>query len=134
MRYLRTVASFEAQVRFAQDLTPVVAKSFVPFEMIEQWADWVPTSGTGYENVDLEWHAAPEFSRDEQAAILQFHSVWNDVADELNRLEASTGGLNGVECLKGEPFWQAFGAAASRALGVFERRGELTALAKLDET
>jgi len=101
--------------------------------MIEQWADWVPTTGVGYQNVDLEWHTDPEFTQDEQAAIVHFHKVWNEVAEKVSQHEDRVGGFCGIADLIEQPFWQTLMAEAARALQVFGKRGELLDFTAPDE-
>lgn len=81
-------------------------------EIMEIWADWVR------EPVE-EWYRPPTYTEDEQAAIIQFQAIWEDVADN------TPDPLPELDVVQRLPEWERLRSAAEEALGVFRTRGKL---------
>ena len=105
--YLEIAASVDEQRSYERNV-PIAQ---VPNEMINQWEDSVDSN-------DFGWYCPPVFSAEENAAIRQFHEVWNQVADETPNLMPYT-----IEAAISTEPWSRLVNAAQLALAVFERRG-----------
>lgn len=107
MEYLEIAASFSEQRRYA-DLVPQVN---VPYEVINQWQDWVP-SGT------FEGDASSgAFSDDEIAALVTYGEVWHETADSIPDDYPS------IELVQSLVPWQRLRSQAKETLRVLEIRG-----------
>ena len=121
IHYLVTAASSELQRKYEKSLRDAQAPGSVPTEMICRWEDV-------FRIEDVDWYIEPVFSADEQRAILNFHRVWDQVA------EATPDPMPpDIDDLLGTPIWQRLIDAAGEALAIFEIRGELLHLARIDE-
>jgi hypothetical protein len=107
IEYLGTASSYEEQREYERN-API---SHVPSEMINQWEDHV-------NGKTLSWFTEPVFSLAEQAAIKEFHSIWNRVADELPKM------LPPLSKLIATQPWERLRQGAELALKVFEARGK----------
>lgn len=109
IEYLELAASYEAQLAYEK----AVPFLHVPYEVINQWDDWVPSPPQEMVN-DLS-----VFSSVELRAIEDFHAVWEAavaaVGDDYPR-------LSDVQAL---PEWYRLREQAEVALRIFERRGKL---------
>ena len=101
---LELAGSFEAQLEYERNV-PFVN---VPYEVINQWEDWV--------------HRDPRLGvqlSDEVDAMATYRRVWSVVADAVPDDYPS---LADVQAL---PAWDQLRVAANVALGVFEIRGRM---------
>lgn len=75
IEYLELASSFALQREYQANVDAKAPYVDVPSEVINQWEDWVfdQELDTGY--------GAPTYTSEEHEAILEFHSVWNDVAE-----------------------------------------------------
>jgi hypothetical protein len=109
IEYLEVASDFAAQLEYQKNV-PI---AHVPSEVICEWNDWVNEQSQ-------PTFTEPVFTVEERAAIDQFHTIWDKVADEtpdpLPELEV---------LMKSEP-WRRLRDAASRALQVFEQRGRFS--------
>jgi hypothetical protein len=109
IEYFEVAASFDAQQKYARDV-PI---AHVPYEVINQWEDWVwkdPRSDPDLPTV---------YAADEVEALRQYQSVW-DVA--CRAVSDDFPSLDQVQAL---PEWEQLRQAAESALGVFARRGRM---------
>lgn len=110
IEYLELASSFEAQQVYERDV-PIV---HVPYEVINQWKDWV--------------HKDPREDRDlsdvydgaEVEAMCQFHAAWDDAVSAVSEDFPL---LSEVQAL---PEWYRLREAAASALSVFMRRGKMS--------
>jgi hypothetical protein len=110
IEYLELASSFEAQQEYERDV-PI---EHVPYEVINQWEDWV--------------HKDPREDRDlpdvydgaEVEAMCQFHAAWDDAASAVPNNYPS---LSEVQAL---PEWSRLRDTARSALSVFMRRGKMS--------
>jgi hypothetical protein len=109
IEYFELAASYESQLAYERDV-PI---AHVPYEVINQWEDWVPPAPMKMVN-DLR-----VFSTAELQAIEDFQPVWEATAaavpDDYPPLSA-------VQAL---PAWDELRRQALIALGVFQVRGKL---------
>ena len=113
--YLETAVSPSEQRKYESNLRSAGAPGCVPSEMIAQWEDWVRID-------DIGWYSEPEFSDEEQAAIVCFHEIWNQVANEIRYPLPST-----INELLGTQVWKRLMDGAEAALDVFIKRGHFLA-------
>jgi len=73
IEYLETASSYEEQLQYEANV-PIAN---VPAEMIEKWNDQV--------HLDLFDYRGPVYSAEEQAAIIRFNDIWNEVIEERPR-------------------------------------------------
>jgi hypothetical protein len=109
IEYFELAASYEAQLAYEQDV-PFV---HVPYEVINQWEDWVPAPPLTSVN-DLR-----VFSARELQAIEDFRPVWEATAAAIGNDYPT---LREVQVL---PEWRQLRQQAEVASRVFAERGEL---------
>jgi hypothetical protein len=85
----------------------------VPYEIINQWEDWVP------EDPRRSQALAAVYSPDEVQALRDYHGAWEIAADAIPDDYPS---LAAVQAL---PEWEQLTEAAASAGSVFARRGKL---------
>ena len=110
IEYLELASSFEAQQQYDRDV-PI---AHVPYELINQWEDWV--------------HKDPREDRDlsdvydgaEVEAMCQFHAAWEDAASAVANNYPP---LSEAQALTE---WDRLREAARSALSVFMRRGKMS--------
>jgi hypothetical protein len=112
--YLEVAASAAEQREYERNIIEAKSPGIVPVEMIEQWADQV-------READFDWYCGPVFSAEENAAIREFHLVWDKVADDTPDPMPYT-----IEGLIGTEPWDRLMEAAGKALNVFEQRGRFS--------
>lgn len=108
IEYFELASSFAAQHEY-QQAVPIV---HVPYEVIEQWQDWVP-------HLDLVLSTSKVYSADEVEALRRFQAVCDATADAIGYDYPS---LAAVQELRA---WQELRREAESALAVFARRGTL---------
>ena len=96
---LEITASYESQEKFGAD------------EVINMWEDWVDDDRIGK-------YVEPVFSKQEQACMIEYHNIWNYVADHTPQC------LPDISELKGNEYWLSLMATASKALSIFNQRGK----------
>jgi hypothetical protein len=109
IEYLELASSFEQQQEYEREV-PI---AHIPYEVINQWEDWV--------------HKDPREDRDlpdvydeaEIEAMRQFHTAWDDAASAVPNNYPP---LSEVQAL---PAWDRLRDAAGSALSVFMRRGKM---------
>lgn len=108
IEYLDLAASYEKQADYVAAAPPFVN---VPYEVINQWQDWVP--------LDPRTDPNPMnvLSADEIRAMCHFHATWEVVADAVPNDHPS---LSTVQELRE---WDLLRRAATRARAVFAMRG-----------
>ncbi|MCD1621355.1 hypothetical protein [Citromicrobium bathyomarinum] len=121
IQYLATAASPKLQRKYQKGLRDARSPGCVPTEMICRWEDV-------FQIEDADWYSEPVFSGDEQRAALNFHRVWDKVAEG-----APDPMPPDIDDLLGTAIWQELIDAAGEALAIFEKRGELLHLARIDE-
>jgi hypothetical protein len=108
IEYFELTSSFEAQREYER-AAPI---AHVPYEVIEQWQDWVP-------HLDLVLATSTVYSADECEALRQFQTVWdatvNAIGDDYPPLAL----------VQDQPAWQELRREAESSLAVFARRGRL---------
>lgn len=104
IEYLELAASYELQVQYERDV-PI---AHVPSEIICQWEDLSPV-----DRADDALHA-DLYSVDEAAAIREYHSVWNRVADQI------PSGFPTLKTVQTLTCWDDLRQAAISAGGVFK--------------
>jgi len=110
IEYLEPASSLEAQQQYERDV-PI---AHVPYELINQWEDWV--------------HKDPREDRDlsdvydgaEVEAMCQFHAAWEDAASAVANNYPP---LSEAQALTE---WDRLREAARSALSVFMRRGKMS--------
>jgi hypothetical protein len=110
IEYLELASSFEAQQEYERDV-PI---EHVPYEVINQWQDWVhkdPREGRDLSDV---------YAGAEVEAMCQFHAAWEFAASVVPNNYPL---LSEVQTL---PEWDRLRAAAASALSVFMRRGKMS--------
>ncbi|WP_421696983.1 hypothetical protein [Ancylobacter sp.] len=107
--YLELASSPDAQRAYERRVS--IAR--VPDELILMWEELGLAT-------DSDWYGEPEFSLAEQAAIRDFHQVWNAVSDEAPDPMPPT-----IDALIGTAVWQRLIDGARKALLVFAKRGRL---------
>ncbi len=107
---IELAGSFQSQLDYEKNV-PFVN---VPYEVINQWEDWV----RGDPRIDEQLSDA--LSNDELDAMADYQSVWNVVADAVPDDYPS---LADVQAL---PTWDQLRIAANVALIVFEIRGRMS--------
>lgn len=108
--YLKLASSYADQ----QDYAAAVPHVNVPYEIINQWQDWVPSGGF------VDGGPPGVFSEQESEALRAFGSVWDEVADEVPDSYPS------IEQMQALDSWQRLREAAAEALQVLEVRGQLS--------
>jgi hypothetical protein len=108
IEYFELASSFEAQREY-ELAVPIV---HVPYEVIEQWQDWVP-------HLDLVLATSTVYSADEREALRRFQAVW-DVTAAANGDDYPS--LSVVQDL---PAWQELRREAESSLAIFAQRGRL---------
>jgi hypothetical protein len=108
IEYLELASSYEDQREY-QSRVPI----HVPNEIVNQWEDWVQCPG------DLTF-SEPVFSAAERDAVVRFHAVWDEVANN------TPDPLPDVEDLFVTEEWRRLRDAALDALQVFRVRGKLS--------
>jgi hypothetical protein len=107
--YLELVASFADQVEYARTV-PFV---HVPYEVINQWEDWVITDPSRDSEI------SDVFTADEVATLGRFHETWEATVDAVPDEYPS---LAVVQVL---PEWERLRRDAESALTVLMRRGKM---------
>jgi hypothetical protein len=107
---LELAGSFEAQLDYEKNM-PFVN---VPYEVINQWQDWV----RGDPRIDEQLSDA--LSNDELDAMAEYQAVWDLVAEAV---PDDYPPLADVQAL---PAWDQLRIAANVALSVFEIRGRMS--------
>lgn len=116
--YLEIAASASEQRKYEDNLHNAGLSVGIPSEMMVQWEDWVRID-------DISWYSEPEFSEEEQAAIICFHEIWSQVADDIPYPMPST-----INELLGTQVWKRLMDGAEVALEVFKKRGHFLAEAE----
>lgn len=106
---LELASSFEAQLEYRNN-GPI---AHVPTEVIEQWADNMPSQRTDRQ---WEWDKVV-FSPGEREAIHTFHQTWDEVATATPTHEWT------LEQVQSDAGWARLRTAAASALKAFDRRG-----------
>lgn len=106
IEYLELAGSFEAQREYDR-----AAPIHVPYEVINQWQDWIPS---------LPWDLSDVYSAAEIEALENVQRVWADAADAVPDDYPT---LDSVQRL---PAWQRLRDEACAALEIFARRGRLS--------
>lgn len=88
------------------------AIAYVPYEVIEQWADWVP-------HLDLYLADSGAYSSAEVEEIRRFQVVWEATT------KAVPDDYPTLAHVQAMPAWEELRQAAESALAVFARRGRL---------
>lgn len=109
IEYLELASSFEEQREYEQ-AAPI---AHVPYEVINQWEDWVYTDPR--EDPDL----FDVYDTAEVAAMGQLHATWKDA---VTAVPDDYPPLSEVQTL---PEWGRLRDAAKSALSVFSRRGKM---------
>jgi hypothetical protein len=105
---LDTFASFEEQREYARRV-PIC---YVPYELINSWADWVDSPRpSGF--------IEPVFSLSERDAIERFYSYWLVASDALPK------DYPPLTEVQKAPYWAQLRDAAREAGAVFDVRGRL---------
>jgi hypothetical protein len=110
IEYLELASSFEAQQEYERDV-PIEP---VPYEVINQWEDWVHTDPR--EDRDL----SDIYDEAEVQAMCQFQVAWDDAASAVPNNYPS---LSEVQAL---PESDRLRESAGFALSVFTRRGKMS--------
>jgi hypothetical protein len=119
IEYLDVVASFDAQRTYEREAPAFVN---VPYEIINEWQDWVPEDrGTPATKV------LGVYSPDEVEALRSYQAVWEAAAAVVPKDFPS---LRDVQSL---PEWELLARAAAKAATVFQRRGKLPEDRRLSE-
>lgn len=108
IEYLELAASFEAQQEYER-VTPI---AHVPYEVINQWEDWVKDPRTDPDIADV--YDGPEVE-----ALCQFQAAWDAACAVVPDDYPS---LSNVQSLAE---WEQLRATAEAALSVFMRRGKM---------
>jgi hypothetical protein len=106
MEYLEIASSYEEQLQYEANV-PIAN---VPNEMIEQWSDQV--------HLELFRYCEPVYSAEEQAAIIRFNDIWQEVIEETPKI------MPPLVKLLGSPSWEKLRIGAEQALEVFRLRGK----------
>lgn len=108
IEYFELAGSNEVQRKYQEDV-PFVS---VPYEVIDQWDDWVRGDPPS------EWFATSAvFSADEADALGEFYDMWRSV-----HLPDDYPALSDVQAT---PDWGRLRSAALAAAAVFTRRGRM---------
>jgi hypothetical protein len=110
IEYLELAASFEEQREYERNV-PI---AYVPYEVINQWEDWV------YKDPRDDTNVLDVYDKAEVEAMGHFHAVWDDVASAVPNNYPP---LSEVQALSE---WGQLRDAAASALSVFMRRGEMS--------
>lgn len=108
IEYFELASSFGAQQEYERD-API---AYVPYEVIEQWADWVP-------HLDLYLADSGAYSSAETEEIRRFQVVWEATT------KAVPDDYPTLAHVQAMPAWEELRQAAESALAVFARRGRL---------
>lgn len=109
IEYFELAASYAAQREYEEAGPPHV---HVPYEVINQWEDWVP-------HLDLVLEGSKVYTPEEKKALSTFKAVWEMTAD------AVADDYPSLEAVQAMTEWKAMRREAESALGVFSRRGRL---------
>lgn len=110
IEYFEVAASYDEQATYEVEV-PIAN---VPYEVINQRKDWVPTDPrASVRNLEL-------YTSDEVDSLRQYQAVWERVADPIPDDYPS---LNRVQAM---PEWALLREAAESSLRVFARRGNLS--------
>lgn len=109
VEYLELASSFAAQVEYER-AAPI---AHVPYEVINQWEDWLPQGLPTVNNYPGVW------TNEEIEALNRFHVVWHETADAVPDDYPS------LHAVQGMPAWKRLRSEADAALAVFARRGKL---------
>lgn len=109
IEYLELAASFEDQLEY-QRRAPI---AWVPFEMINQWADWAGDGPPTLENQDSA------YTTGEVDAMRRFYDAWTAASEAL---PDDWPQLDEAHAL---PEWQVMATEAAATLEVFALRGRL---------
>lgn len=109
IEYFELASSFVAQAEYEEAAPDFV---HVPYEVIEQWQDWVP-------HLDLVLLESTVYTGEEVDAIRSFQSVWDATTDAIGD------DYPPLEAVQAMPVWEAMRREAESALAVFARRGRL---------
>lgn len=109
IEYFELASSYVAQNEYAKAAPPYV---HIPYEIIEQWEDWVP-------HLDLVLTDSNVYTSREKEVLSRFQSVWElttkAIGDDYPSLEA----------VQAMPAWEDMRLAAAAALAVLAKRGRL---------
>lgn len=109
IEYLELASSFDAQQQYERDV-PI---AHIPYEVINQWEDWVhkdPREGRDLSDV---------YDGAEVESMCQFHAAWEDAASAV---PDNYPPLSEVQAL---PEWERLRETARSALSVFMMRGKM---------
>jgi hypothetical protein len=109
IEYFELVSSFERQ----RDYERVAAHINVPYEIINQWEDWVP------ENPRVSVAHLGCYSAEEIQALRDYHAAWEVAAEAAPDTYPS---LTDIQTI---PEWTQLTEAARRGTSCFARRGKL---------
>lgn len=109
IEYFELASSYAAQEEYAEAAPPYV---HVPYEVIEQWEDWVP-------HLDLVLTDSQVYTPEEKETLSRFQSVWETAA------EAITDDYPSLDAVQATPEWEAMRCEAESALALLAKRGRL---------
>lgn len=109
IEYFELASSYIAQAEYAAAAPPYV---HVPYEVIEQWEDWVP-------HLDLVLTDSQVYTSEEKEALSRFQSMWETTADAI------TDDYPSLDAVQATPEWEAMRREAESALAVLAKRGRL---------
>jgi hypothetical protein len=109
IEYLELTASFEAQQEYERDVTI----AHVPYEVINQWEDWVGHDPRSNPDISAVYDGR------EVEAMCQFQSAWDVVVAVV---PDDYPPLSEVQAL---PEWEKLRTTAEAAVNVFMRRGKM---------
>lgn len=109
IEYFELASSYAAQAEYAEAAPPYV---HVPYEVIEQWEDWVP-------HLDLVLNDSEVYTSEEKDALSRFQAVWEAATDAIADDYPS------LDAVQASPEWEAMRREAESALAVIAKRGRL---------
>jgi len=112
MGYLEMAASREQLLDYQRD----VFYADVLAELFAQWECCVHIRLMPEKTIEAA-HPSPIYTDEERAAILEYHRVWDDVADRIPE------GIHSIQEFVETPLWRELADAATRSLAVFQKRG-----------
>jgi hypothetical protein len=108
IEYFELASSFSEQREY-EAADPIV---HVPYEVIEQWADWGP-------HLDLYLETSEVYTAEEVKALKRFQLVWDKAS------EAVPDDYPSLQQVQAMPAWEELRREAESALGIFAGRGKL---------
>lgn len=109
IEYFELASSNAAQAEYAAAAPPYV---HAPYEVIEQWEDWVP-------HLDLVLTDSQVYTPEEKEAVRRFQSIWEATAAAIADAYPS------LEAVQAMPEWEVMRREAESALTLFAERGRL---------